>query len=521
MKKHYFNILILLTFPSITLANMSGSTLQTFNPTVNASNEFVSLYSTQSLGKKKLGLTTYFDYAQNTIPTYLNVPSSENAEDTSLYNHLLFFYGLTEKLDFGFSSVSILNQEATGLQNQGFIGNDGIINLKALLKYQLFDRKKSGFGLSIIGSVNQVGIRDTPYHGDRPGPSLGIEVAVDRKWKRFLNSFNIGYISASPGEQVTSANGFEPINSTIVASLGSQYSIAPKLNLMAELHSSVIDSDTDALDREALSLEGLAAINYATKLFKSYDLSLNVGVTRGLNDGIFTPSLRVFSGLNVKFGLKKPKFFTSKNDKKNKTKVVKATKDELDEIKKLEERKLAAIEEEGDIFADVEDIKPTVDPIQPEVDPNDIEQTVTINQDDKTDEKLKGFSQEQEYTGEYKKIILNYIEFDLDSYVLDSASIKTLKGVADHLKKNDYEKLMVIGHADFYGTTRYNEYLSLKRAKTVSDYLLSQGVPTASVEYNGYGKRRILTTGISADSRKRNRRVELILKVKRDKWAGL
>ena len=483
---------------------MSGSTVQTFNPTVNSSGEFISLYTTKPLGEKQIGLTTYFDYAQNTLPTYINIIGNQDSEDSSLYNHFLFFYGLTKNLDFGLSTVSVLSQEVTETQNQGYFGTEGVLNLKALLKYQLLDRNKNGLGLSVIASYNQIGVTNTPYHGVEPGPSLSLELAADKKSGRFLNSINLGYIKSSPGEPVADSNGFEPVESTLIASLGSQYSLTSKLNLMTEFHSSLIDSETIAIDRDELSLEGLLALSYSTKIFNQNNLSLNLGVTRGLNDGVSTPSLRVFSGLNIKFGLGKPKFYTAKEDKIEETELVQATVDELNEIEDMEERRIASFEDEEKAPS-----------------PDDIEETVTIEQEDAPATVLEDFAYEEDKRGKYKKIILNYIEFDFDSYNLDSKSKEILDAVLEYLNETDYEKLLVIGHADFYGSTRYNEVLSLKRAETVSDYLILKGVQSGSVEFNGYGKRRILTTGISENSRRRNRRVEIIIKVKSKESAEL
>ena len=485
------------------MANMSGSSIQNFNPTLNNTGEFTSLYSTRSLGKGQIGASTYFDYAQDTLPTYLGGSSGQSKDDSSMYNHLLLFYGLTDRLDLGLATTSILSQGVSDTLNQGYFGSNGIINIKFSAKYQVLDRLKNGLGLSVIASYNQIGVTNTPFHGVEPGPSLSLELAADKKWGRFLNSINIGYISASPGEPIPGINGFQPVKSTILASIGSQYSLTHKLNIMTEVHSSLIDSETDVMDRDQMSLEALLGLNYTFKLFNS-NASFNAGLTRGLNNGISTPSLRVFSGISVQFGTQKRRF------------VVK--EDPEDKIETTKEREVASEE-----IYDVEEEPFSMD---------DIDKTVIIDTDDEPVERLDKFQEANDFadaepaaqpkaSDDYQKIILNYVEFDFDSYNLDAKSKNILNAVYDYIKNVDYENIYVIGHADFYGSTLYNEILSLKRAETVTDYLVNKGSDRSLLMYNGYGKRRILTTGINEKSRRRNRRVEIILKVKQKESSDL
>ena len=72
-------------------------------------------------------------------------------------------------------------------------------------------------------------------------------------------------------------------------------------------------------------------------------------------------------------------------------------------------------------------------------------------------------------------------------------------------------RFTIEGHTDNVGSDLTNNELSLRRAISVRDYLMSLGVPAASIEVQGYGPYRPVADNVSADGRARNRRVEIVL----------
>ncbi|MDB5828464.1 MAG: putative outer membrane protein OmpA family [Variovorax sp.] len=98
------------------------------------------------------------------------------------------------------------------------------------------------------------------------------------------------------------------------------------------------------------------------------------------------------------------------------------------------------------------------------------------------------------------------------------AGLKELNALASQLKGN-YKRLdtvTVIGHTDRLGSSSYNKSLSIARAATVRDYLVTQGLPQSSLRAFGVGETQPVTQ--CADSLGRveliaclqpNRRVEL------------
>jgi outer membrane protein OmpA-like peptidoglycan-associated protein len=71
--------------------------------------------------------------------------------------------------------------------------------------------------------------------------------------------------------------------------------------------------------------------------------------------------------------------------------------------------------------------------------------------------------------------------------------------------------LAVEGHTDITGSDEVNQKLSEQRAGTVRDYLLSQGLTAASVTAQGFGKTMPAFDNGTAEGRRKNRRVEIIV----------
>ena len=69
----------------------------------------------------------------------------------------------------------------------------------------------------------------------------------------------------------------------------------------------------------------------------------------------------------------------------------------------------------------------------------------------------------------------------------------------------------VEGHTDSVGSDEYNQTLSQRRALSVRDYLVQQGISQYAIEAHGLGKTAPIASNDSPEGRQQNRRVELIL----------
>jgi len=78
--------------------------------------------------------------------------------------------------------------------------------------------------------------------------------------------------------------------------------------------------------------------------------------------------------------------------------------------------------------------------------------------------------------------------FDFDKAVLRPEGRSTLDGFVSKLNDVDVEKITAIGHTDRFGTDRYNQSLSKRRAAAVKDYLVAKGVRSDRVSAQGVGE---------------------------------
>ncbi len=101
------------------------------------------------------------------------------------------------------------------------------------------------------------------------------------------------------------------------------------------------------------------------------------------------------------------------------------------------------------------------------------------------------------------------IYFEFDKSNLTSKSIQILKSVASALNENKSIQVTLAGHADERGTREYNLALGQRRAETVSDYFILNGISKNRISVKSYGEERPLVLGQDDESYSKNRRVEI------------
>ncbi|MFQ2739396.1 OmpA family protein [Aeromonas caviae] len=69
----------------------------------------------------------------------------------------------------------------------------------------------------------------------------------------------------------------------------------------------------------------------------------------------------------------------------------------------------------------------------------------------------------------------------------------------------------VDGHTDSNGDEAYNQQLSLKRAQSVADVLVSVGMPQGNLDIRGRGEEAPIADNATAAGRAENRRVAIII----------
>ena len=100
------------------------------------------------------------------------------------------------------------------------------------------------------------------------------------------------------------------------------------------------------------------------------------------------------------------------------------------------------------------------------------------------------------------------IEFESGKATLTPAGITVLDGMAAALKKLGGIRVEVIGHTDNAGSRAGNLSLSQARAEAVKAYVVSQGIPEASIAVSGEGPDRPVADNRTPEGKARNRRIE-------------
>lgn len=101
--------------------------------------------------------------------------------------------------------------------------------------------------------------------------------------------------------------------------------------------------------------------------------------------------------------------------------------------------------------------------------------------------------------------------FDTNQATLKPGAKEKLAKVSGILLAYPSLHLTVEGHTDSTGSDDYNQKLSERRADSVREYLVSNGIADNNIEAHGYGKTRPVATNDTAAGRQQNRRVELVV----------
>ncbi|OJW69816.1 MAG: hypothetical protein BGO68_05400 [Candidatus Amoebophilus sp. 36-38] len=103
--------------------------------------------------------------------------------------------------------------------------------------------------------------------------------------------------------------------------------------------------------------------------------------------------------------------------------------------------------------------------------------------------------------------ILENVYFDYNNYNLLKKSHIELNRLVAFLQANPGISIELEGHTDYVGSDKYNEQLSIKRAKTVYEYLIQAGIARNRLIYKGYGKTQPIAPNDSPENQQLNRRV--------------
>ncbi len=106
------------------------------------------------------------------------------------------------------------------------------------------------------------------------------------------------------------------------------------------------------------------------------------------------------------------------------------------------------------------------------------------------------------------KVILKNIYFETNKSALLPESFTTLNSVVKLLQNNPSLRLEISGHTDNVGSAKYNNKLSLERAKSCVHYLEGQGITEDRLTAKGFGFQFNIAPNDTDENKAKNRRVE-------------
>jgi outer membrane protein OmpA-like peptidoglycan-associated protein len=102
--------------------------------------------------------------------------------------------------------------------------------------------------------------------------------------------------------------------------------------------------------------------------------------------------------------------------------------------------------------------------------------------------------------------------FAFDRDTLGDAAPAELDRIVASIKGQPGARITVEGHTDDVGADDYNTALSERRAQAVATYLAQKGIARDRITAHGFGKSRPAARNDGDEGRRRNRRVEIVIK---------
>ncbi|MDM0039503.1 OmpA family protein [Variovorax sp. J22G21] len=122
-----------------------------------------------------------------------------------------------------------------------------------------------------------------------------------------------------------------------------------------------------------------------------------------------------------------------------------------------------------------------------------------------------GIAVSQTANNELKLAIPSDASFDVGRAAIKPNFAAVLDQFSTGLRNNGNAEVRIIGHTDSTGTDAINNPLSVERAASTRDYLISRGVRSTAFQIDGRGSREPVADNNSDAGRAHNRRVEIFV----------
>jgi outer membrane protein OmpA-like peptidoglycan-associated protein len=302
-------IILVLALTGTAQANVIGTAYQNFNPDISGT-DFTTVHSSQPAKQCMCNLGVFFDWAKNTL-SYSNRFYAVNqdlagtrANDYLVSANVYGSIGISKNWDIGVSlpfTVTAKNDDPYGVS---YFDKFGLTEVRPMTKYRFYGDDDGG--LAVIVSANFNTIKDDPFAGSNPGPTLNLELAGDTTTSGGLKlAANIGYRKRNPGSQLVSSSSglaapFVPLEDSFIysAALANRFA-SINSDLILELNGSAFGKASDENVRRA---QTATEISGGIRNEWSKSVTVHAGVGTRLAEAQASPDLRVYAGMNYSFG---------------------------------------------------------------------------------------------------------------------------------------------------------------------------------------------------------------------------
>lgn len=108
-------------------------------------------------------------------------------------------------------------------------------------------------------------------------------------------------------------------------------------------------------------------------------------------------------------------------------------------------------------------------------------------------------------------LTLGDVLFDFDQANLKPGAGRVVERLRTFLSEYPERKVMIEGFTDSVGPDEYNQSLSQRRAVSLQEALVQQGISPGRIDIRGYGEQYPVASNDSPAGRQQNRRVEIIV----------
>jgi outer membrane protein OmpA-like peptidoglycan-associated protein len=292
----------------IARANVVGTEYQNFNPSISGA-DFTTVHSSETVKECFCNFGLYFNWAKNTLTYSDNFYATNTdlknvrANDFLVGADLYAAFGMSKNWDLGVALPFIVTAKNDDPYGVSYIEDFGISEVRPTMKYRFYGDDSGG--AAVIASANFNMIRENPFLGTNPGPTINLELAVDTStsggWKF---AANVGYRNRDSGPQLRDSQTnlpapFIPFGDAFIYSGAIAKSMGDSTDLIGEIKGSTASgSGTDSTKTSQSALEFGLGLRHQW----NPEVDLQFGGGTKLNNAQATPDVRIYAGLNFDYG---------------------------------------------------------------------------------------------------------------------------------------------------------------------------------------------------------------------------